>query len=80
VAALALGQIFVGKADGAIAEALVTALLLREKLRSGHFARQLILAIGLLFLGRQGEAEVSLRVGMEACGLFPPTSCPLFFL
>lgn len=60
VAALALGQIFVGKADGAIAEALVTALLLREQLRSGHHAHQLVLAIGLLFLGRQGEAEVTL--------------------
>ena len=61
-AALALGQIHVGTADGQVTEVLVSAALIRDMNAGEAHARSLLLAIGLVYLNRQNAAEVCDRV------------------
>ena len=61
VTALALGQVYVGTCDGTVAEALITKLMSCEpKELIGPHAKNVALGLGLLFLGKQTEAEVTL--------------------
>lgn len=48
-------QVHVGTASGSVTEALVAALLMRDP---AVYGRSIALALGLVFLGRQAEAEV----------------------
>eukprot|EP00730_Choanoeca_flexa_P015053 TRINITY_DN6813_c0_g1_i1.p1 TRINITY_DN6813_c0_g1~~TRINITY_DN6813_c0_g1_i1.p1 ORF type:complete len:889 (+),score=302.50 TRINITY_DN6813_c0_g1_i1:154-2820(+) len=58
--ALALGQVHAGTANGDVAEALVQCMLMQEedKLMHEPYARFLPLALGLIYLGKQQQAEV----------------------
>ena len=66
-AALALGQIHAGTANGDVSEAIVQCIMLQEsdKLMHEPYARFLPLALGLIYLGKQQQAEV----GLGKCGL-----------
>jgi 26S proteasome regulatory subunit N1 len=60
VAAIALGQIYISTGDGEVTDAMIT--LLSEKseaeLATPH-AKMVALGLGLLYMGRQQEAEVA---------------------
>jgi len=62
IAALALGLIFVGSAHGEVTQAILAALLDKDEtsLQSSH-ARFLALGLGLLYLGKQEVADVTLE-------------------
>lgn len=62
MAALAVGQIFVGTCDAEASALIVQALLLRDEtaLNSTH-SRYMCLGLGLLFFGRQEAAEPTLE-------------------
>eukprot|EP00045_Choanoeca_perplexa_P012108 m.130781 g.130781 ORF g.130781 m.130781 type:complete len:893 (+) comp15889_c0_seq1:159-2837(+) len=59
-AALALGQMHAGTANGDVSEAIVQCIMLQEsdKLMHEPYARFLPLALGLIYLGKQQQAEV----------------------
>eukprot|EP01133_Synstelium_polycarpum_P010900 gene10900-12705_t len=61
IAALSLGLIFVGSCDNELSSLFVQTLMTRDKtsLSSSH-CRFLHLALGLLYLGKQDEAEITL--------------------
>eukprot|EP00051_Salpingoeca_urceolata_P026738 m.478399 g.478399 ORF g.478399 m.478399 type:complete len:897 (-) comp21140_c0_seq1:156-2846(-) len=70
--ALALGQIFVGTCDGDITEAIVSVIMSKlesEDLKSTH-ARFLALGLGLLYLNKQQQAEVTLATLATVPGTF----------
>ena len=59
-AALALGLSFCGSADGSAAAALLAPLMCRGEVDLAHpLAKLLALSLGLVFLGRGGEAEAT---------------------
>lgn len=62
VTALALGQIFVGTCDGDYTEAIITLLGEKDKkeLASQH-GKIAALGLGLLYLGKQAEAELAMQ-------------------
>ena len=61
--ALALGIAFVGSAKDSVAETLLQFLMTKSELElSSPFERFLPLALGLVFLGRQGDVEATLEV------------------
>ena len=78
VTALALGQIHVGTCDGTVAEAILQQLLTQteENLATPH-ARNMALALGLLFLGKQQAAEVTLATLETLGGTFGKIACIL---
>jgi len=61
VTAIALGQIFVGTCDGDYTEAIITLLgeKTKEELATTH-GRAAALGLGLLYLGKQQEADVAM--------------------
>lgn len=64
ITALALGQIYVGTCDGHITEQIMNVLMDKsseEAALSGPWARFIVLGLGLLYLGRQAEAEVAMQ-------------------
>eukprot|EP00049_Salpingoeca_infusionum_P009476 m.159972 g.159972 ORF g.159972 m.159972 type:complete len:894 (-) comp14344_c0_seq1:1687-4368(-) len=58
VTALALGQIHVGRATGDVSEAILTCILSDEKRLEDPYSRFLPVALGLVYLGKQQEADV----------------------
>ncbi|CAK0782745.1 hypothetical protein CVIRNUC_005940 [Coccomyxa viridis] len=62
-AAVALGLTFVGTCHAASVEAMLQGLMLRgETELADPFAKQLVLGLGLLFLGKQGAVEATVEV------------------
>eukprot|EP00041_Stephanoeca_diplocostata_P037281 m.1401556 g.1401556 ORF g.1401556 m.1401556 type:complete len:909 (+) comp25008_c0_seq5:69-2795(+) len=60
--AVALGQIHVGTCNGDVSEALVTLLEERsEKELATPHSKMIVLGLGLLYLGKQQEAEVTMQ-------------------
>lgn len=78
VTALALGQIHVGTCDGTVAEAILQQLLTQspENLATKD-ARNMALGLGLLFLGKQQAAEVTLATLATLEGAFGKIACIL---
>lgn len=71
VTSLALGQIYVGTCNGDINEALVTCILSREASElSDASASSMALGLGLLYLGKQQQAEVALATMSSMPGVF----------
>eukprot|EP01094_Clydonella_sp_ATCC50884_P026432 TRINITY_DN7244_c0_g1_i1.p1 TRINITY_DN7244_c0_g1~~TRINITY_DN7244_c0_g1_i1.p1 ORF type:complete len:871 (-),score=390.59 TRINITY_DN7244_c0_g1_i1:48-2660(-) len=61
--ALALGMAFVGTGNGDIAEQIMTVLQIKaDELAASTHTRFLCLGLGLLFVGRQSEADLMLEV------------------
>lgn len=66
--ALALGMIWVGTAKESVVETLLHLLMSKPELDlSNPFERFLPLALGLVFLGKQGAVEATLEVSQLAC-------------
>ncbi|GAM20101.1 hypothetical protein SAMD00019534_032760 [Acytostelium subglobosum LB1] len=62
IAALALGLIYVGSCDDSLSTLFVQTLLTRDKTSlTSSYCRFLHLALGLLYLGKQEEAELTLE-------------------
>jgi hypothetical protein len=68
-AALALGQMHAGTANGDVSEAIVQCIMLQEgdKLMHEPYARFLPLALGLIYLGKQQQAEVGDGSARKCC-------------
>ena len=64
MAALSLGLTFAGSCNGEISQALMTVLMERPQdvLRKDSMTRLIVLAVGLLYLGKQQEVEVALEL------------------
>ncbi len=63
ISALALGLVFVGSASDNCVEAILQALMMRsEEELTKPFARFLSVGLGLLFLGKQDDADATLEV------------------
>ncbi|KAL6067324.1 26S proteasome non-ATPase regulatory subunit 2 [Balamuthia mandrillaris] len=62
IAALALGMVYVGTADGEVSETLLAVFLEREEsfFKNTYF-RYLSLGLGLLYLAKQEEADITLE-------------------
>lgn len=66
-AALALAQIHVATSNGPVSEAIIQCILqLSEDKYKSPFARFLPLALGLVYLGKQQQADVGLKVSFVA--------------
>jgi hypothetical protein len=80
-AALALGLVFCCTCNGDISEGLLSALMVRgEAELSSPAAKQMALALGLLFLGKQEACEATLEVrGGCPCGEWGAATgpCPM---
>lgn len=62
MAALSLGLVYVGTCNDSIAEAIMQALLeMPETALNDTMTRFACVGLGLLFLGRQGEADMTLE-------------------
>lgn len=60
VSAIALGQIYVSTGNGEVTEAMITLLSEKsEKELSTPQAKMVALGLGLLYMGRQQEAEIA---------------------
>lgn len=78
VAALGLGQIYVGTCDGDTNEAIVTAILTRQDADlADPSAKFLALGLGLLYFGKQQMAEVALATVGSVTGVFGKIACIL---
>ena len=79
ISALALGLAFVGSASDNAVEAVLQALTMRsEEELTKPFARFLSVGLGLLFLGKQDDADATLEVYLQATCLV--VGCLLFML
>jgi len=62
VAAISLGQIYVATADGEVTEAMCTMLSeMSEKDLASPYAKMVALGLGLLYLGRQMDADIAME-------------------
>ncbi|KYQ90991.1 26S proteasome regulatory subunit S2 [Tieghemostelium lacteum] len=61
IVALSLGLIFVGSCDSALSELFIQTLMERGTQAADTHARFMHLALGLLYLGKQDQAEVTLE-------------------